>query len=113
MGYCVVTYSCTEEAQNCYFNLRYQYKVSLMTDEREDFEFDELYKAKLLRIIDNDFRAGKSFQEKEAKLNQTELQKENLYNYKELDLFDRLVAMEEKERLLRESLLKEKDNIEP
>lgn len=71
MGYCVVTYSCTEQAQNCYFNLRYDYKASLMTSEREEFQFDEPYKAKLLRIIDSQFRLGKTIEEKEVLENET------------------------------------------
>ncbi len=29
MNYCIVTFSCTEEAQNCYFGLRFNHKIEL------------------------------------------------------------------------------------
>ena len=35
-GFCVVTFSCQEEAQNCYFHLRNVMKVDLKNG-REDF----------------------------------------------------------------------------
>lgn len=51
-GYCIVTFSCQEEAQNCYYFLRNTHRVELV-NEREEFEFDtKNYKA-LLRKIDN------------------------------------------------------------
>ncbi len=35
MGYCIVTYSSFEQAQNCYFNTRYHYKVDLLKDKQQ------------------------------------------------------------------------------
>lgn len=53
-GFCTVTFSCLEEAQNCYFYLRNIMKVELKNG-REDFEFDKVHRQALLRHIDNQY----------------------------------------------------------
>ncbi len=38
MGYCIVTFSTTEEAQNCYFNLRFSNSIKLFdSNSKEEF----------------------------------------------------------------------------
>lgn len=53
-GFCVVTFSCQEEAQNCYLNLRKLVKVELK-NERDEFYFDQKHREALLRHIDNQY----------------------------------------------------------
>lgn len=57
MGYCIVTFSCMEEAQNCYFGLRFNHKIELLDAKAtEEFEIDQEYRKKILRIIDSEYK---------------------------------------------------------
>lgn len=51
-GFCIVTYSCQEEAQNCYFHFRNVLKMELVNG-REEFEFDRSHYEGILRFVDN------------------------------------------------------------
>lgn len=64
MGFCIVTFSTYEEAQNCYFNMRFTNKISLMKDMHE-FQFDENYRKQILRYIDNEYLKTKFNQEED------------------------------------------------
>jgi len=48
-GYCIVLYSCMEEAQNCYFQLLHRAKVEPAV--KHEFEYDELHRKEVLRYI--------------------------------------------------------------
>lgn len=50
-GYCIVVFSCMEEAQNCYFHLMNQFKLS--AGDQPEFTFDSEHRKKLLRYISN------------------------------------------------------------
>ena len=57
MGYCIVTYSTVEQAQNCYFNQRFNNKIALFDSKKTyEFEVDENYRRKVLRFIDGEYR---------------------------------------------------------
>lgn len=41
-GYCLVLFSCSEEAQNCYFQLQNDYDIDLVSDY--EFNYDKKFK---------------------------------------------------------------------
>ena len=90
MGYCIVTFTCSEEAQNCYFNMRLNNKIQLFDAKTtEEFEVDQGYRKRILRLIDSEYQKAKELKEN----NQTVFDKEYEELLDSLGLFDRLVEM--------------------
>lgn len=69
-GFCVVTFSTSEECQNYYFTHGADAKMELVGDKLE-FEYDPLFRKEILRIVDNEHLQARK-QELADKLQQKE-----------------------------------------
>lgn len=99
MGYCIVTFSTLEEAQNCYFNLRFNHKIQLFDNQKqEEFEIDESYRKRVLRFIDSEYQKTKILKENKPTLYDKQL--EEYFN--EMTMFEKLVDMESYSKIMQE-----------
>lgn len=99
MGYCIVTFSTLEEAQNCYFNHRFSHKIKLFDSQKqEEFEIDESYRKKILRFIDSEYQKVKIIKENEPTLFSKQMDE----FFSEMSLFEKLVDMESYSKIMQE-----------
>jgi hypothetical protein len=79
--------------------MRFNNKIQLFDSKTtEEFEVDQGYRKRILRLIDSEYQKAKEMQSN----NQTLFDKEYEESLDSLNLFDRLVELETHEEILRE-----------